>query len=75
MQKNQGIDEGAEWLTALARLEELAEKKTKIHSRLLMDAALAKDMEALSLRHKQRKDTLRALATGKQVKSSKGEEE
>jgi hypothetical protein len=75
MQKNQGIDEGAERLVALARLEELAEKKAKIHSRLLMDAALAKDMEALSLRHKKRKEKLMALATGKQVKPSKEEEE
>ncbi|MBE7077461.1 MAG: hypothetical protein E7377_02010 [Clostridiales bacterium] len=75
MQKNQGIDEGAERLVALARLEELAEKKAKIHSRLLMDAALAKDMEALSFRHQKRKEKLMALATGKQVKPSKEEEE
>lgn len=75
MQKNEGIDVGAERLKALARLEEIAEKKAKIHSRLLMDAALAKDMEALSLRHKRRKEKLIALATGKQVKADKEEQE
>ena len=75
MQKNQGRENGAERLIALARLEELAEKKTKIHSRLLMDTALAKDMEALSLRHKKRKEKLRALAMGGQVKPDKEEKE
>ena len=68
MQKKCGNEMETERLHALARLEELAEKKTKIHSRLLMDTALAEDMAHLSLRHKQRKETLRALIMGKQEK-------
>ena len=49
----------------LIALEDLAEKKTKIYSRLLMDAALAKDMEKLSERHKDRKQALCTLLSGK----------
>lgn len=49
----------------LITLEDLAEKKTKIYSRLLMDTALAKDMETLSNRHKDRKQALCTLLSGK----------
>ena len=60
-------------LTELLSLEDLVEKKTKIYSRLLTDAALAKDMERLSLRHKKRKETLCALITGKLPKNKNGQ--
>jgi hypothetical protein len=60
-------------LSALYALEDLAEKKTKIYSRLLIDTALAKEMEELSMRHARRKKTLELLATGK-CKNAKKEE-
>lgn len=47
--------------TALKRLlgvEDLAEKKARIFSRLLTDVALAKEMESLAKRHEQRKGVL-----------------
>ena len=52
-------------LKKLMEVEDLAEKKAKIYSRLLTDAALAKDMETLALRHEKRKETLLSLAKGK----------
>ena len=54
-------DEEVKRLETLVSLEDLAEKKTKIFSRLLMDAAIAKEMEGLSLRHEKRKETLMQL--------------
>ncbi len=45
-------------LETLLCLEDLAEKKIKIFSRLLMDTGIAKQMEELSLRHEQRKEAL-----------------
>lgn len=67
-------------LTQLKRLEDLAEKKTKIFSRLLMDAALAQDLESLSARHETRKQALCLLLGEKSDKaqkegSQKGEQE
>lgn len=59
-------------LQELCELEDLLEKKTKIYSRLLTDTALAKDLESLSKRHKERKETLSALISGKAAKSKKG---
>jgi hypothetical protein len=59
-------NEEKQGLTALADMEDLAEKKTKIYSRILMDPALAKAMEEISLRHEKRKEGLLALALGKQ---------
>ena len=61
-----------EVLKRLLDLEDLAEKKTKIYARFLMDVALAKEMEELSLRHQQRKDTLYTLLYGKDKKMAKG---
>ena len=55
-------------LEELIGLEDLAEKKTKIYSRLLTDVALAKEMEALSLRHGKRRENLEKLLYGKPVK-------
>ena len=57
----------------LAGLEDLAEKKTKIYSRLLTDMDLAKDMETLSARHAERKQALLVL-TGVKVKKTKSGE-
>ena len=46
----------------LSEAEELSVKKARIYSRLLTDAALAEDMEALALRHERRKGALDKLA-------------
>ena len=48
----------------LAEAEDLSVKKARIYSRLLTDAALAEDMEALAVRHEQRKSALKKLAGG-----------
>ena len=48
-------------LTTLAEIEDLAEKKTKIYSRLLTDVHFAKEMNDLSLRHEKRKEMLAKL--------------
>lgn len=48
-------------LRALASLEDLAEKKTKIYARLLTETAIATEMERLSARHAERKASLTAL--------------
>lgn len=65
MQKQSETKREEPFVTQLSELEDLAEKKTKIYSRLLMDAALAKDLEELSERHKNRKSALKTLLTGK----------
>ncbi len=53
--------EETELLKTLCALEDLAEKKSAIYSRLLMDTGLAKDMEELSNRHAKRKERIKAL--------------
>ena len=58
-------------LQTLISIEDLLEKKTKIYSRLLMDVALAKEMEELSLHHQTRKAELETLLYGKS-KTKKG---
>ena len=64
-----------EGLKILLSLEDLAEKKTKIFSRLLMDAKLAGEMEQLSLRHEERKERIEKLLFGKaQKKKTDGEQ-
>ncbi len=57
-----------EGLKRLMEVEDLAEKKAKIHSRLLMDTTLAKAMEKLALRHEKRKEELELLLYGKNKK-------
>ena len=57
----------------LLTIEDLAEKKAKIYSRLLMDATLAKDMEELSLRHEKRKEALMLLLGEKPKKKKNGQ--
>ena len=71
-----------EYLEKLIELEDLAEKKTKIYSRLLTEPYLAKELEKLSLRHEKRREQLELLLYGKIQKeggrsalSEKGEEE
>ena len=60
-------------LKTLMTVEDLVEKKAKIHSRLLMDTALAKAMEELALRHEKRKETLEILILGKLPKKGNGQ--
>ena len=62
-------------LKRLAGLEDLVEKKVKIYSRLLTDAALAEDMETLASRHAKRKTTLECLAQGKTKQAEKRKKE
>lgn len=50
------------WLHYLAKIEDLAEKKSKIYSRLLFNSALAQDMERLAVSHAQGKKSLLTLA-------------
>lgn len=72
MQKNDLREQEKGWLLALAQVEDLAEKKTKIYARLLTDVAIAKELETLSLRHQKRKKSLEQLAFGR---TGKDEEE
>ena len=58
-------------LSTLAEIEDLAEKKTKIYSRLLTEQLLAKEMEELSSRHTARKAQLEKLAFGRAKKEEK----
>ena len=66
MEKHDGSGCGkeCETLLKLAQAEELAAKKAEIYSRILTDTALSEDMEALALRHEQRKETLEKLSGG-----------
>ena len=73
LEKNSVAEEEKALLIALCQAEDLAEKKTKIYSRLLTDATLAKEMEELSFRHEQRKERLMALVNGKAVKKKNGQ--
>lgn len=75
MQENEKVNDEACFLTTLARLEDLAEKKTKIYSRLLTETTLAKALEELSTRHAERKSALESLACGKAKTKSKTEED
>ena len=51
----------------LAKIEDLAEKKSKIYSRLLFNPALAQDMERLAVSHAQGKKSLLELAKKEQA--------
>ena len=62
------IPRETELVQTLVELEDLAEKKTKIYSRLLTEQSLAKEMELLSSRHATRKERLELLAFGKAKK-------
>ena len=62
------MDKENEYLNELMEMEDLAEKKTKIYSRLLIEPALAAEMEKLSLRHQKRKESIERLLYGKSKK-------
>ena len=53
-----------DFLSALVKAEVLAEKKTRVYSRLLTEMSLAQEMEELSKRHAERKQRLQALLSG-----------
>ncbi len=53
-----------EFLKTMIEMEDLAEKKAKIYSRLLTEPCFAKEMEELSLRHEKRKEKLVAILKG-----------
>lgn len=72
MQKNDLREQEKGWLLALAQVEDLVEKKTKIYARLLTDVAIAKELETLSLRHQKRKKALEQLAFGRTEKDEEG---
>ncbi len=74
MDKTNGFSGEDNSLQTLVTLEDLAEKKTKIYSRLLMDVALAKEMETLSMRHQKRRQALEKLLYG-EPKTKKGDKE
>ena len=63
-----------ELIQTLAEIEDLAEKKTKIYSRLLTEQTLAEEMESLSARHTARRDRLEKLAFGKPKNPKKGQD-
>jgi hypothetical protein len=67
------IEREKEILFSLIKLEDLAEKKAMIHSRLLTEPALAQEMEALSKRHMERKNRLLSLV-GEKVEKEGGDE-
>lgn len=54
------------FLKTMLEMEDLAEKKAKIYSRLLTEPLFAKEMEGLSLRHEKRKEKLVALCKGEE---------
>ena len=59
-------------LQELLTIEDLAEKKAKIYSRLLMDVEKAQDMEGLSARHAGRKAEIEKLLFGDEKKKTGG---
>ena len=75
MQNQERMQTEKQALLALSQVEDLAEKKMKIYARLLMDAALAKDMEMLAVRHAKRKTLLQSLANEKDKKCVKNKNE
>lgn len=67
------MEKEKEVLSTLIELEDLAEKKAKIHSRLLIEPSIAQEMERISKCHAQRKLRLKTLLTGKVKKEEKDE--
>ena len=58
-------------LQELCRMEDLAEKKTKIYSRLLTDVKKAQDMEGLSKTHQKAREDMEKLLYGEPLKKKK----
>ncbi len=72
--ENQGMAEREDTvLSALLELEDLAEKKAKIYSRLLTEVTMAQNMEKLAMRHGQRKESIEKLLYGKPLKKKNGQ--
>lgn len=59
-------------LAVLCKLEDLAEKKARIYSRLLTETSLAQEMEELANRHANRKRVLQSLITGESMEKDGG---
>lgn len=60
-------------LNDLCLMEEIAEKKANVYAKLLMEPSLAKEMENLAARHKERRDSLERLLYGEPLgKDTKG---
>ena len=53
----------------MLQLEDLAEKKAKIYSRLLMDVEKAQEMEGLAARHAARKIEIEKMLFGDEKKA------
>ena len=66
-------ERGENLLKNVITLEDLAEKKAKIYARLLIDPAIAQDLERISKRHQERKAKLENLLYAS--KDKKGGEE
>lgn len=62
------MEKEEKYLKELMDLEDLAEKKARIYSRLLTEPSLAKEMENLSKRHEERKERIELLLYGKNKK-------
>ena len=62
------MEKEEKYLKELMDLEDLAEKKARIYSRLLTEPSLAKEMESLSKRHEERKGRIELLLYGKNKK-------
>lgn len=62
------MEQEEKYLKEVMELEDLAEKKTRIYSRLLVEPALAKEMENISKRHEERKERIQLLLYGKSKK-------
>ena len=60
-----------ELLLTLYEMEDLAEKKANIYSRLLIDTEKAQEMELLAKRHKKAREDLEILLYGKPQKEKK----
>lgn len=57
-----------ELLAELIAMEDLAEKKAKIYSRLLIEPSLALEMEEIAVLHQKRREVLQRLLYGKAQK-------
>ena len=67
------MEKEKEVLSELIELEDLADKKAKIHSRLLTEPSIAQEMERIAKRHAERELRLKTLLTGKKEKEKEDE--
>ena len=58
------MEEEEKYLQELMELEDLAEKKARVYSRLLVEPHLAKEMERLASQHEKRKERIALLLYG-----------